>query len=205
MITNERQYLNTRAEAEKFECAIEEARRAGPQPRVDARVHAAMLEGMESELGELRRRVRRYERLRAGKVKTHKVSRISELPDALIEARIARNWTQKDLASQLGVAEQQVQRYENERYGRTSLDRLARIADVLGVRMAGEVKLPAGPAQRATGGAVKAKAGVARRARSAATVSSGRAAPRTSKAAASTVAKHADSGRIGPKSEKKAG
>jgi transcriptional regulator with XRE-family HTH domain len=28
------------------------------------------------------------------------------LPDALIEARIARNWTQKDLASQLGVAEQ---------------------------------------------------------------------------------------------------
>ena len=50
MITNERQYLNTRAEAEKFERAIEEAKRAGPQPRVDAPLHAAMLEGMESEL-----------------------------------------------------------------------------------------------------------------------------------------------------------
>jgi HTH-type transcriptional regulator/antitoxin HigA len=178
MITNERQYLNTRAEAEKFEHAIEEARREGPRPRVDARVHAAMLEGMESELGELRRQVRRYDRLRAGKVKTHKVSRISELPDALIEARIARNWTQKDLASQLGVAEQQVQRYENERYGRTSLDRLARIADVLGVRMAGEVKLPAAPARRV----------------------SGRTAPRTSRAAANTVVKQAGSGTHKPKS-----
>lgn len=205
MITNERQYLNTRAEAEKFERAIEEAKRAGPQPRVDAPLHAAMLEGMESELGELRRRVRRYERLRAGKVKTHKVSRISELPDALIEARIARNWTQKDLASQLGVAEQQVQRYENERYGRTSLDRLARIADVLGVRMAGEVKLPAAPAQRASGGTVKAKADAARRARSAATMLRGRAAPRTSKAAANALTKQAASGRTEPKSAKKAG
>jgi HTH-type transcriptional regulator/antitoxin HigA len=200
MITNERQYLNTRAEAEKFERAIEEARQAGPRPRVDPRVHAAMLEGMKSELGELRRQVRRYERLRAGKVKTHKVSRISELPDALIEARIARNWTQKDLASQLGVAEQQVQRYENERYGRTSLDRLTRIADILGVRMAGEVKLPAAPAQRTTGASVKTKAGAAPRVRSAATASSGRAAPRTSKATANTAIKQTDSGRIKPKS-----
>jgi transcriptional regulator with XRE-family HTH domain len=159
-----------------------------------------MLEGMESELGELRRQVRRYERLRAGKVKTHKVSRISELPDALIEARITRNWTQKDLASQLGVAEQQVQRYEDERYGRTSLDRLTRIADVLGIRMAGEVKLPAAPARRATGGSAKTKAGAARRDGSGATVSSGRAAPRTSEAAANTVVKQTNSRRKRPKS-----
>jgi HTH-type transcriptional regulator/antitoxin HigA len=200
MITNERQYLDTRAEAEKFERAIEEVKRGGPRPRVDARVQAAMLEGMESELGELRRQVRRYERLRAGKVKTHKVSRISELPDALIEARIARNWTQKDLASHLGIAEQQVQRYEDERYGRTSLDRLTRIADVLEIRMADEVELPAAPARRATGGPVKAKADTARRVRSGATVSSGRSAPPTSKAAANTVVKQTGSGRNKPKS-----
>lgn len=143
MITNERQYLNSRVQAEKFERAVEQARRAGPRPRVDKRIHDAMLEGMESDLDLLRRQLRRYERLKDGKVKSHKVTALTALPDALIEARIARNWTQKDLASRLGCAVQQVQRYENERYSKTSFHRIAQISDMLGVKLTADIRLPA--------------------------------------------------------------
>jgi HTH-type transcriptional regulator/antitoxin HigA len=53
---------------------------------------------------------------------------------ALIVARITRGMTQKELARKLGLKEQQVQRYETERYRAISLANFKKIAAVLGVR-----------------------------------------------------------------------
>ena len=58
-----------------------------------------------------------------------------DLPDILIRARIARGMSQKELADFLGLKEQQIQRYEAERYRSASLDRLIEIADALSVRI----------------------------------------------------------------------
>jgi HTH-type transcriptional regulator/antitoxin HigA len=49
---------------------------------------------------------------------------LAGLADALIKSRIARGWTQRRLAETLGVAEQQVQRYESSAYRSASLARL---------------------------------------------------------------------------------
>jgi HTH-type transcriptional regulator / antitoxin HigA len=142
VITNQRQYLNTRARAEKFRVAAEQAHSAGPRDGVDPRVHAGMVDAMESEASDLRRQARRYERLKDGRVTKRKLRGLSELPDALIEARIARNWTQADLASRLGVAEQQVQRYEHDRYRSVGFSRIVEIANVLGIKIDSAVALP---------------------------------------------------------------
>lgn len=57
----------------------------------------------------------------------------------MIVARIARGMSQRDLAWRLGVKEQQVQRYEAERYGAISLKNYQRVAALLGVSLKAEI------------------------------------------------------------------
>jgi len=52
----------------------------------------------------------------------------------LIVARIANGYSQKDLAWRLGIKEQQIQRWEAERYAQISLRNYHRVATLLGVR-----------------------------------------------------------------------
>lgn len=58
---------------------------------------------------------------------------LADLPDVLINARLARGMTQKELAEFVGVKMQQFQQYEDARYQGTSLRRLVQIAEALGV------------------------------------------------------------------------
>lgn len=53
----------------------------------------------------------------------------------LIVARIAKGYSQKELAWRLGLKEQQVQRYEADRYNSISLKNYSRIASLLGVHL----------------------------------------------------------------------
>jgi HTH-type transcriptional regulator/antitoxin HigA len=55
------------------------------------------------------------------------------LATLLIKARVARGWTQRQLADELGVAEQQVQRYESTGYRSASLARICDVAAALDV------------------------------------------------------------------------
>jgi transcriptional regulator with XRE-family HTH domain len=61
----------------------------------------------------------------------------------LVKARIARGWTQKQLAAALGVSEQMVQKDEAGNYKRAGVARLAEVGDVLGYRLTGRL-LPDG-------------------------------------------------------------
>ncbi|MFU8890118.1 MAG: helix-turn-helix domain-containing protein [Anaerosomatales bacterium] len=69
------------------------------------------------------------------------MTRLRDIGEALVAARAAQGLTQRELAAKLGVHQQQVARWERERYGCVSLSRLERVADVLGV--AGEPLLAA--------------------------------------------------------------
>lgn len=135
MITNERQYRITKSEARKFEQAIAAARGREPSPDVDPRIHQAMIESLESELAILHDDLKRYESLKAGKIKRRKVRSLRELPVLLIEGRIAAGLTQRQLGERLGIPEQQVQRYESTMYSGVSLDRLQDVADAVGLEM----------------------------------------------------------------------
>ena len=141
MITNERQYRITKAEAKRFEEALGQPEKE--TAKVHPRIQQAMREGLESQLRELREEMAEYEALRSGKASVWELDSLKDLPDALIRARIAAGLTQKELAARLGLKEQQIQRYEATRYAGVSLDRIHEVASSLGLRITGRVLIPA--------------------------------------------------------------
>lgn len=72
---------------------------------------------------------------------TFEASSIEELVTLLVKARVARGWTQRRLADVLGVAEQQVQRYESTGYRSASLARICEIAAALDVTITERLSL----------------------------------------------------------------
>lgn len=130
MITNERQYQQTRKKLTDLEALIAatEAGEAGDEGFRDVQ-----LAGLQSQADDLREEITDYKTLRDGGTTVIEASSLAGLADALIKARVARGWTQRQLADRLGLAEQQVQRYESTAYRTASLARLCDIADALGV------------------------------------------------------------------------
>lgn len=143
MITNEKQYRSTKASIEKLEGAVAALEAStGDFPEVFAKAQRSAL---RSQIDELAEEVRFYEDLRAGKISAFSAESLHDLPDILIQARIARGMSQKDLGDFLGVAEQQIQRYESDRYRMASLDRLTEVADALNVRIVERAQLVGSP------------------------------------------------------------
>lgn len=131
MITNQRQYLNTQAQAERFRQALRAPVAAGQHPKA-AR---ATRDGLRSQLEDLEAELAQYDALRQGRVVTLEADSIVGTGEALIKARIARNLTQKELAERLSLAEQQIQRYEATQYRGVSAERLQQVADALKLRV----------------------------------------------------------------------
>lgn len=132
MIKNERQYRITKAQAAKFEAALESldtqtTGKGGKQPRL-VRLER---EGLQSQLASLREELREYEGLRAGEIPPPDLSHITAIPSDLVRARIASGLTQKELAERLGMVEQQIQRYEATDYASVSSARILEIVTVL--------------------------------------------------------------------------
>ena len=135
MITNQRQFRIANAQLKRFEEALAAQAATGPTPDVDPRIHQAMIEATASERDELRAQVERYDDLRSGRVAQRTLTSIRELPIVLIEARIAARLTQRELAGELGVPEQQVQRWEANGYAGVGIERLQEIADALRLQL----------------------------------------------------------------------
>jgi transcriptional regulator with XRE-family HTH domain len=135
MITNERQHRITKAEIKRFERAIARAEQEEAPAGVHPRLHEAMLDGLRSQVDELRAELKQYEALREGKIRRRVLTSLLDLPAALIEGRIVRRLTQKDLGQRLGIPEQQIQRYEKTRYAGVSLERLQEVADAVGITL----------------------------------------------------------------------
>lgn len=84
---------------------------------------------------------------------------LSRIGESLVAARLAHGLSQRELAERLGVHQQQIARWEKDRYGCVSLSRLSRVAEVLGVDTEslgspGEQPLLAAEAATAYGSAV---------------------------------------------------
>jgi HTH-type transcriptional regulator/antitoxin HigA len=133
MITNEKQFRSTRALAERLResiVSIEKETQA-----VHPILAAAQRSALASQLSDLEADIALYQALRSGQITMFKADGLHDLPDILIHARIARGMSQKDLAEFLGLKEQQIQRYEAERYRSASLERLIEIAGALNVKI----------------------------------------------------------------------
>lgn len=132
MITNERQYKITKNEADRFKTALRDFREIElVRKGIDPVIVAAQRNSLEQQLKDLESQIDDYEKLRSGRVKRLFPASISDIGQTLIEARIAQGLSQRLLAERLGMKEQQIQRYEQERYLTANLTRVAEIAEAL--------------------------------------------------------------------------
>lgn len=142
MITNERQYRITKSALEKLQKAtrtLEQGEAAKSQR--DERLRQARFDALESERQILADQLTEYEDLRSGSVGDFTADSLHELPDLLVKARIAKKMSQRQLALNIGIKEQQIQRYEAERYSSASLHRLLEVADALGLQVTKHARL----------------------------------------------------------------
>lgn len=140
MIGNEREYRITKSELRKFEQAAAEYT---PSSGVDPRMKEVMKDALESLAETLREEIQRYEDLRDGRVRQRELDGLTDLPTALIEARIAAGLTQRGLAERLGLKEQQIQRWESDRYSGVGLRRIQEVIDALGMGITETVRYAA--------------------------------------------------------------
>jgi cytidylate kinase/transcriptional regulator with XRE-family HTH domain len=142
MIKNERQYRISKAQAEKFRAAIQTLETGPPDEKIHPVLRKAEIEGMRSQLADLDRDIREYERLRSGRRAAVKIDRFEDLPRVLIESRIAAGWTQEQLAAKLKLKPQQIQRYEATGYQSASLARIGEIVRALDVKVSKSILSP---------------------------------------------------------------
>ena len=143
MITNERQYRITRNHASQFELAIEKFERESLlRKSVDSWIIEAERSALESQLESLNNELSEYERLKSDNISNISVDSLERLPTGFIQARIASGLSQRALALRLGLKEQQIQKYEAERYASASFHRLCQVAKALNLRIESEIFLP---------------------------------------------------------------
>ncbi len=140
MITNELQYRVTKSEAQKFVDAIESLKQ-NPLGKTDPILRQAQIDAMQSQIEEMYQDLANYEALKRQERTEFSTHSITELPLGLIQARIVQGLTQEQLAEKLGVSKQLVQRDEENFYASASLQRLAKVAEVLGIKFDGRLEL----------------------------------------------------------------
>jgi ribosome-binding protein aMBF1 (putative translation factor) len=141
MIENEHQYRVTKKRLAQFEASLASLRETSRPATMPPRLHQAMQESLESQLTDLRQEIADYELLKARQVSVLELQSLSDLPDVLIKARIARGYTQAELAERLHLKPQQIQRYEATRYDSVSFRRLVEIAQALEVDLSETITL----------------------------------------------------------------
>src|ERR1700733_1233989 len=134
MISNSRKASVSRKRREELLRAAEEA----PPGRRSSYLQLA------DEIG---RELEEYDKIRQGEIDEFSVRQIDDLGEVLVKARLAKGWTQRQLAEALQVSEQMVQKDESRAYENAGLSRVAEVADVLGYNLQGSFR----PVHRSTG------------------------------------------------------
>lgn len=143
MIKNERQYKITKDRAAKFASDLSFALEHPEERRhLDPILRAAEEASIRTILHDLRTELCEYEELSEGRRKIFRCTSFSDLPRALIKARIASKLTQHQLAERLGVKKQQVQHYEATKFAGASFARLAQIIEALDLNVQLTLALP---------------------------------------------------------------
>lgn len=140
MIKNEKEFRTTRTALAGFEDAIANFDVMKViETGVDPLLAKMQLTSYERQANLLRGQIEAYEALRTGLKPTISVQAITEIGRGLIEARIAKGLTQRELANLTGCQEQQIQRYEKDFYVSANLRRIEQIASAIGIEFSGTI------------------------------------------------------------------
>lgn len=140
LISNERQEREAASLIEQIDGALSSDQvlsqiAEGLPPEVLASVRRSL----KVEKEELVRAVAAFRAAQLGNASLLKERAGNDVGALLVAARVAKGWTQKELARRLFLPEQQVQRYEAEKYRSISLSGLIRVARALGVTLTADI------------------------------------------------------------------
>jgi HTH-type transcriptional regulator/antitoxin HipB len=94
-----------------------------------------MLASLLNMKQELEKELATYKSLKKAPKKLLKERGISELPTLLIEYKIVSGLTQKEFSEQLGLKEQQLQRYEADNFNSISFKNLLKFLELIGLEI----------------------------------------------------------------------
>ncbi len=133
MIFSDKQYAVSQRECEKLKQAL--ATLESVKEPAEQLLKKAQADALRSQIADIEAEIAEYDLLRSGKITFSEASALSDLPKVLIQARIAKGLSQSDLAEQLDMKPQQIQRYEATQYMSISLSKLIEIADILNIKI----------------------------------------------------------------------
>lgn len=138
MIKNKRQYLVTKKQIEKLRSVLGAASKT--EVKMPPKTFKAMIAGIESQIEDMEKEIREYDML--SKVESLPIDDFSKLGQLLIQTRVAKGLSQKELADLIGLkASQQIQRYEESNYATASLKRIYEIINALDIKFTGMVNI----------------------------------------------------------------
>jgi len=148
-ILNQRDYRTAKARLTQIEAALAPMNFISELTTgLSIETSSARRKALQAEAQKLRNDLEAYDRLQStiGAAKKVTTDELGLLP---IVGRIARKLSQRDLAELLDVSEQQIQRYESDRYASVNLSRYSKILEILGVELNSRLSptWPSGKAQ----------------------------------------------------------
>lgn len=134
MIYSNKQFHISTRELAKLKAALSDAQKRETK---ESWLKQAEISALKSQMADIEAELIEYEMLVSGQISLSKTYALEELPNVLVQARIASGLSQTGLAAKLNMRPQQVQRYEATNYMGASLGRLIEISRVLGVKTSG--------------------------------------------------------------------
>ena len=120
MIKNEKQYKVSKKRLAEMEQSITPKQsQIFPNSK-----EAGALNSLIRIKNDIKEEIKQYESLKSKGIPLRRKVTVAQLPNILIEHKIAKGLTQKQYSEILGIKEQQLQRYEAENYSSVSFGRL---------------------------------------------------------------------------------
>lgn len=133
MLRNELEYRNARRQLDNLRTEIE--KRSLAAERETPPTAQAVVGALEMKIDDIKRELDDYENLKSGDVSEFVAGSLDEFGEVVTKARIARGWSQADLAEVLGTHAQQIQRYERNDWQKINLWRLQEVVEALRLRL----------------------------------------------------------------------
>lgn len=112
-----------------------------PASEREDEVTASVVNGLRMQISDIKNDLEEHNRLKKGLESVLTADSFDDIGELVIKARIARGWSQADLAEALDMKQQQVQRYERNDWEKISLWRLQEVVEALGLDVAIHARL----------------------------------------------------------------
>ena len=139
MIKSDAQRERTVVQIDGFRQALTKA-----TERIAGKRSAAIRGSYEGVIRQLEEELRDYDQLKSGDLRLPRLERLDQIAPLITKVRIAKGFSQTELARRLGVSKQVISRYEENDYQTVAIGRLQEILDAIGVKTQITLRAPGG-------------------------------------------------------------